>query len=483
MYQWIVFATNFQPKEVLKMTVRRWLVKCGASLAVVTVCMQMMSADIIVTRGGARWEGQVTKEGNEYLLRTPQGAVMRFPEDVVQDVIPTDVSGGPDSPKKSAEKQQPAPEPGRLHVSCMSVTIDEPKTLEGLYNALRKSVEFFGLGSQQTELQEQKSLAAWTRWVTGSGMTGEGFECSVLLRQAHKKPRPPQPDELYFLGDSVANEKIQVSGRLEGGPLFDRDEEERTLTSLSPGNHFRFWGIFTHATVDTTLGRGLPMTLHFDQCVLGGVAAIAGKFATLGRELEEIHSRSRLGLARAFIRSGHLQKAAEVLESIIKDYPNTPAAVTAQHELKEPQMQEAMIPNYEVVAKEEDRAPIKKQVTLKVVVKGEASESALRTLIQKLYSESLTEYKNKYQQEPDRVYIYIYPSKESAEAGTGAWVIMLEKGPEDAEPKIQINGERLQQMGQPAASRFGLSEEERKPKRAARHGPQGPQGKGAGDAE
>ena len=125
-------------------------------------------------------------------------------------------------------------------------------------------------------------------------------------------------------------------------------------------------------------------------------------------------------------------------------------------------MQEAMIPNYEVVAKEEDRAPIKKQVTWKAVVKEEAPELALLTLIQKLYSEALTEQKNKYQEEPDRVYVYIYPSKESSEAGTGAWVIMLEKGPEDAEPKVQINGERLRQLGQPAVSRFGLSEEERK---------------------
>ena len=121
-----------------------------------------------------------------------------------------------------------------------------------------------------------------------------------------------------------------------------------------------------------------------------------------------------------------------------------------------------VVPQYSVLNEDVYDAPIKTQVTLKLLVSGDISEPGLRTLLNQLYSSTKARKGFKYHDSPTNIYIYAFTSKERAESGMGQWIAMLQKNYDDVEPTISINERQITQLGAKPEERFGLSEEKRK---------------------
>ena len=72
------------------------------------------SADVLITKSGSQFDGAVRPEADGYVLITPTGGKMRFPQSMVADIIKTPVAGpaapsSPDIPPAPARVTPPAP--------------------------------------------------------------------------------------------------------------------------------------------------------------------------------------------------------------------------------------------------------------------------------------------------------------------------------------------------------------------------------------
>ena len=121
-----------------------------------------------------------------------------------------------------------------------------------------------------------------------------------------------------------------------------------------------------------------------------------------------------------------------------------------------------VISNYTILDEDIYDAPIKTQVTLKILVSGEISQPGLRALLNQIYSSTKARRGFKHHDSPTNVYIYAFTSKERAESGMGQWVAMLQKSYNDVKATISINERQIAQLGAKPEERFGLSEKKRK---------------------
>jgi hypothetical protein len=117
---------------------------------------------------------------------------------------------------------------------------------------------------------------------------------------------------------------------------------------------------------------------------------------------------------------------------------------------------------YTVLDREVYDAPVKTQVTLKLLVSGDITKKGLEELLTRLYLEIKKETGFKYRKNPNNIDIYAFSSKERAESGMGQWIAMLLKNVPDEEPKISMNDRQLAHLNVVSEEKFGLSEEKRK---------------------
>ncbi len=118
--------------------------------------------------------------------------------------------------------------------------------------------------------------------------------------------------------------------------------------------------------------------------------------------------------------------------------------------------------DYTVLDEETYDAPIKTQVTLKVLVPAKASRVDLEALLGTLYSSIAARRGYKYHDAPTSVWIYAYTSREFAEAGLRHWIAMLSKAHSDPGPNVSFNEAQFAQRTVTPEIKFGLSEEQRK---------------------
>jgi hypothetical protein len=117
---------------------------------------------------------------------------------------------------------------------------------------------------------------------------------------------------------------------------------------------------------------------------------------------------------------------------------------------------------YTVLDREVYDAPVKTQVTLKLLVSGNITEKGLEELLIRLYSEIKKETGFEYRKNPNNIDIYAFTSKERAESGMAQWIGMLLKNVPDEEPEIRMNDRQFAHLKAAPEEKFGLSEEKRK---------------------
>lgn len=128
---------------------------------------------------------------------------------------------------------------------------------------------------------------------------------------------------------------------------------------------------------------------------------------------------------------------------------------------KEKEVERLPVPEYTVLDEDIYDAPIKTQVTLKLLVSGKITKQGLTNLLEEIYSKTRVRSGFKYHSRPTLVFIYAYTSKEYAQSGS-QWIAMLKGTDEGKEPEISTNKAQLAQLRAKPEEKFGLSEAKRK---------------------
>jgi hypothetical protein len=118
---------------------------------------------------------------------------------------------------------------------------------------------------------------------------------------------------------------------------------------------------------------------------------------------------------------------------------------------------------YAISSEKISDTPIKTQIEQHVVVTGIPERQGLEAEILKRYRTAMARRGFRYHNPATNIFIYVYGTKEQAQAGQGLWIGMLAKTPfEKTEPRVQISDERLAALNRPPEARLGLSEPQRR---------------------
>jgi len=119
--------------------------------------------------------------------------------------------------------------------------------------------------------------------------------------------------------------------------------------------------------------------------------------------------------------------------------------------------------SFVVVDEKVSDTPIKTQVEQHIVAQGIPSEAQVRAEITRRYEAAKSRRGFRHHSAPTNIYIYVYGTKEQADARKGVWIGMLAKSYSDTgTPRVIINEDRLAALSAPAQDKFGLSEAQRK---------------------
>lgn len=171
-----------------------------------------------------------------------------------------------------------------------------------------------------------------------------------------------------------------------------------------------------------------------------------------------MHTRMLLaGVMTAFVFSVSLLGCASPETESGSGTPSGPQ--TPPHEAA----QAIPLPEYEIVTDETSDTPIKVQVEQHILVSGDISEESLEALLRQQFDSAMKRRGFRHHDTPTNVYIYIYETREKAQAGQGLWLAMLQMGPlEEGLPEITVRAEQIARIGQEQEEIFGLSEDQRK---------------------
>jgi hypothetical protein len=64
-------------------------------------------ADVLITRGGTEYEGKVQEQADGYILALPNGGRMKFPKEMVKEVVPGEAAAAPSSANQPAPAEKP----------------------------------------------------------------------------------------------------------------------------------------------------------------------------------------------------------------------------------------------------------------------------------------------------------------------------------------------------------------------------------------
>jgi hypothetical protein len=128
-----------------------------------------------------------------------------------------------------------------------------------------------------------------------------------------------------------------------------------------------------------------------------------------------------------------------------------------------PKQTSVPLPSYKIVDRDKYDAPIKTQTELHAVVSGSITESGLKALLQKLYSEASASRGFKYHGgKATHIFIYLYTSRDHFTSGMGQWVAMLSRVGADSRVDTRVKTELIAQLTAKPETKHGLSESKRK---------------------
>ncbi len=117
---------------------------------------------------------------------------------------------------------------------------------------------------------------------------------------------------------------------------------------------------------------------------------------------------------------------------------------------------------HEILRNEISDIKLKAQIEVDVLLMDSLiTKEKIVDLLDFLYEKNSKRKGFKYHRHPTNIYIYVFSTKEKAEAGAGQWVGMISKGFYDNEPIIRINDIQLRSLNIIPIVKFGLSEERR----------------------
>ncbi len=104
-------------------------------------------------------------------------------------------------------------------------------------------------------------------------------------------------------------------------------------------------------------------------------------------------------------------------------------------------------------------APIKTQITQKIIVSGEITADGLMDLLDGIYREQHRRAGFQYHRNPTNITIWAYLDEDRAASGP-QWIAMLDKMP-DSQVSITVKEDTVARLSDPEVERFGLSEKQR----------------------
>ncbi len=116
---------------------------------------------------------------------------------------------------------------------------------------------------------------------------------------------------------------------------------------------------------------------------------------------------------------------------------------------------------HEVLKEEITDRPGVTRINLDLLVTGDITRESLDRFLKKLYEKQKSRTGFKYRRNPDSIWFYAYQSRAHLNSGTGQWLAMLSKRPEESGPSISFNDLAIKALTLPKETRFGLSEDER----------------------
>lgn len=115
--------------------------------------------------------------------------------------------------------------------------------------------------------------------------------------------------------------------------------------------------------------------------------------------------------------------------------------------------------DYVILAEDIYDAPIKTQVTLKLLVSGTITRASLDQVLRSLHDQVAARRGFRYHPNPTHIFIYAFTSRERA--SSGQWIAMLAKTRFDPAPKLSFDDRQLTQLYAKPETRFQLTESER----------------------
>jgi hypothetical protein len=119
---------------------------------------------------------------------------------------------------------------------------------------------------------------------------------------------------------------------------------------------------------------------------------------------------------------------------------------------------------YEILENEVSDTPIKTQILTHVLLteKKDLTENKLKELLNYLFQVNINKTGFEYHKNPNTVAVYLYASKEKADAGMGQWVAMISKMYSEKEPNFSLSKTQFNSLKEKKEKKWNLTYETRK---------------------
>lgn len=162
---------------------------CAAAVVVVVSIVIIpyghASGDVIVTTGGARWEGKVTEDGDAYILVTANGSTMRFPKNMVAEVIKTEEQAATEPAAEAGGKPGEAGADGADDVAEESTAGLTPYVIVPIKGAIGTDVVCGGVEELLKRAARRRDLTHVVVVLRTSGGSPEMAEKIAELMRTH----------------------------------------------------------------------------------------------------------------------------------------------------------------------------------------------------------------------------------------------------------------------------------------------------------
>ena len=149
-----------------------WCLVFGA----VVVLGRAAPGDVLVTKGGSKHEGKVTKQGSSYVVERPDGGKIVFPASMVREVIRKEVSTAP----AASDVKKPDP---RVRAAAAALGAEGEKARQPIRDAVKRARERHAkAGAAAARALQRKELAEYA--ALDRKLAGEVRAIAAKARQA-----------------------------------------------------------------------------------------------------------------------------------------------------------------------------------------------------------------------------------------------------------------------------------------------------------